>query len=284
MGTIAASAATNSNEGHIRPFASSLLEGRYRFGENEEVEELPTCIRLAGVNSRQQHTPLDARGWTLQEDLLSRRVLYFAEPQIFWRCKTITASENGLLDGIESEETRLMRIQNKFSKLSKDACQETYKIWEVLAETYSRRHLTFEKDKLPALAGITVHFADLLMDEPVLGLWWKNFVTGLLWERNHDEDNMKRKSVQSIPSWSWMTVIGAIKYRYFDLWSILDHETIDYYMEPKLHIVSALTQRSGTFLSSELLKSELIVCGFLVQASFSDDCTGRDKFVKIKVG
>jgi hypothetical protein len=38
---------------------------------------------------------LDRRGWTLQEKLVSSRVLYYSREQMFWSCNTFRKYEQG---------------------------------------------------------------------------------------------------------------------------------------------------------------------------------------------
>jgi hypothetical protein len=46
----------------------------------------------------------------------------------------------------------------------------SYTFWYGMMEDYSRRTLTFDKDKLAALAGNVEMFRSLVHDEPVMGL------------------------------------------------------------------------------------------------------------------
>jgi len=268
---IAASAAADCTAGLIHRFVPSLQ------GTSGKNDETKIAIRISGIHSRQRAAPLEVRAWTLQEDLLARRVLYFAERQLLWRCKAIAASEDGLLDGLEYEESTLSRMRRDFVKLDGGHRAEAYQSWRRLAETYSRRKVTFEKDRLPALAGITPHFRDLLGDEPILGLWRDELVAGLLWVTHYDAI---RSPVQGIPSWSWMSIKGGINYD--ELWFSSGHNGNDYYADPKLEICSATVIWSATPLSSSLESSKLVVRGFLLQVSLTCDRSNDIRTVQIE--
>jgi len=218
---IAASAAADCTAGLIQPFVSSV-QGTYRRSDDAKFS-----IRISGMHSRQGSAPLEDRAWTLQEDLLARRVLYFAKRQLLWHCKAIAASEDGLLDGLECEESSLLKMRRNVVKLDGEHRVEAYDCWRRLAEMYSRRKITFEEDRLLALAGITVHFRDLLEDEPISGLWRNDFVAGLLWVPTY---NSIRSPVPGIPSWSWLSIKGGINYD--ELWLAIGDKGNDYYVDP----------------------------------------------------
>jgi len=41
-------------------------------------------------------SPLSKRGWTLQERLMSKRIIHFCKGQIYWECQTTCIAESGL--------------------------------------------------------------------------------------------------------------------------------------------------------------------------------------------
>jgi hypothetical protein len=47
-------------------------------------------------------SPLFQRAWTLQEMILSRKVIHFAAGQLFWHCPSRFTSEDGTIDDIAS--------------------------------------------------------------------------------------------------------------------------------------------------------------------------------------
>lgn len=75
---------------------------------------------------------------------------------------------------------------------------------------FSTRQLTFPKDKLMAMAGITNFFSQKLGDEPAFGLWQKDLHYGLLW-RCGSEEMRRCTEPEGIPTWSWMSLDGPMK-------------------------------------------------------------------------
>src|SRR5689334_5194963 len=47
-----------------------------------------------GVSGMFRRGPLSSRAWALQEDVLSQRVLRYAQDQLFWACQTSFHSES----------------------------------------------------------------------------------------------------------------------------------------------------------------------------------------------
>jgi hypothetical protein len=126
-----------------------------------------------------QNARLNQRGWVLQERLLSRRILHFTVEQVYWECKTHLLGEDGTrydieldldLNGVSQELESLART---FQSLRENSLShkeignwriqttdempkvELSNLWCRIVEWYSKCGLTFLKDKLPALQGIS---------------------------------------------------------------------------------------------------------------------------------
>lgn len=77
--------------------------------------------------------------------------------------------------------------------------------WYRMLYAYSNLCLTYENDRLPALAGIASLFAKKLNDEYIAGLWRKDLVFGLIF-KVVGEDGAFRSRIPSATvgsSWSW---------------------------------------------------------------------------------
>jgi hypothetical protein len=212
-------------------------------------------------------SPLFKRGWVLQEMVLSRRNIHFAEDQAFWQCHEKMVSEDGIIvyqkGKHEAEDFRFYGIEDMLS-VSYD--HSPYRNWWSWVELYTTRHLTQPGDKFPALAGMTSLFAKMVNDDtPISGLWMNNIHFDLLWYVEHPK---KRPLTSAIPSWSWASLDTAIKASF--------HSPQLFHREYNLRLVTFDLQWSGTPLTSQIIKGELIVEGRMTMLQFAKrDNMGR---------
>ena len=155
---------------------------------------------------------LNTRAWTLQEIVLSRRIILFAEDQMYWHCTSLYESEDSL-DSVTDITGTSLHIPSlgavaRHGEQSKDMLYES---WQTTMKSYSLRQLTNGGDKFAALAGITEFFGGVLADEAVAGLWRRDLGRGLMWQipvNRHcaiDQDAVERLNM---PSWSWLKIKG----------------------------------------------------------------------------
>lgn len=113
--TIAADNASDATKGCFRP--RSILDTRpieisLKFLANPADEGVRQYVRRSAPTRLEpryaSRSPLQARGWTLQEEVLSRRLLVFGEDQLTFHCASDVASETHpegwCLGGIAADE------------------------------------------------------------------------------------------------------------------------------------------------------------------------------------
>ncbi|CAK7201826.1 hypothetical protein SEUCBS139899_004541 [Sporothrix eucalyptigena] len=143
--------------------------------------------------------PLNKRGWTLQERYLSPRVIHYASDQVYFECQVNTVG------------------------------------WTVAVQEYSKRELSFEEDKLPAIGGLASWLAKETNDQYFAGVWKEHVFQDILWRAYPREEPstkweesarrqkdgplkvflpLKQPSVARAPSWSWASVDGSIVFEY----------------------------------------------------------------------
>jgi hypothetical protein len=155
------------------------------------------------------------RAWTLQERLLSRRTLYFGRDQIAWECRLGNAYE-GLSDMFDEGIVNLS--PGNFSGLLETkkpfANTDNVRQWSNLVEAYSKRSLSFSRDKLVAISGLARMLAPLYKSDYVAGLWVKDLVRLLAWYVPTTTESLTKHLAMTYraPSWSWASVDGEIKY------------------------------------------------------------------------
>lgn len=153
--TIAATKAQDSSLGCYSQtdpeFYASLVPG-YR--DVYIRQEPPTYPTHWGERGRSKVWPLLNRGWVYQEMRLSCRVLHFCPQEVMWECQTTRKSESGCSDEDlgrdESHYAWTMYEAVPYWKLA----ENPRLLWYRTVQEYSRLQLTFEKDKIPALAAL----------------------------------------------------------------------------------------------------------------------------------
>jgi hypothetical protein len=221
--TIAAEAATNS--------ANSILS----FARSVSYPiELPCCSKsrqLVGVMYTRLGYPLDQverselsrRAWTLQEDLLSPRVLKWRTKQLEWSCRTVECTEedpDGDIffhgNGSVSNLKYICLSPEKFKKKAEDLrllddytwnC-DPLDLWDEIITDFSDRRITFNVDRLPAISGIAKEVARHTGYDYKAGLWLQNIHQDLLWEVGHRgrHDKATKPAQYIAPSWSWASL------------------------------------------------------------------------------
>jgi hypothetical protein len=154
--------------------------------------------------------PLLNRGWVYQEMRLSRRVLHFCSQEVIWECRHSRKSESGCSDEyMDSDESRYRWTIYEtvpYWKLAEDP----RKLWYRTVQEYSRTQLTFEKDKMPALAALTQNMENLRADDRFLaGLWEKTLLLDLLW-MVWPSPKTGRPATWRAPTWSWASVQSQV--------------------------------------------------------------------------
>ncbi|KAH8588248.1 hypothetical protein B0O99DRAFT_555387 [Bisporella sp. PMI_857] len=231
---------------------------------------------------------LDTRGWCLQEQLLSPRVLSYASSELFWDCATAHASEswpggisapvnkfeqvkNGLsVEDLQKLKSFVARHNGKGQELTKEGKRLAYELWRKAVEEFTKRGLTQETDRLIAIKGLASLVGGWVHDNAVSGVWKNELARHLLWwvhTIEHPDLRLKRPVVLRAPSWSWASVIGTIDYR-----SIGPHRSPDDDM-------SDLGSHGGPFQSLVTLldvrEDAITVKGYMVKAYTRDKENGR---------
>lgn len=138
------------------------------------------------------------RGWTFQEWILSPRVLHIDKMTI-WDCF------DGYADELKQRELRRAHLLRNLDHIR--ICVP----WDFIVEEYSQRHLSKEKDRLPALAGLAERYRQVTSYTYLAGLWWEQMPLSLLWQAKVSNSAEGRELAdQTIPSWSWAHCNGPV--------------------------------------------------------------------------
>ncbi|OWY42225.1 HET-like protein [Alternaria alternata] len=200
--------------------AQSSLQGFLADRTPRSVVKVPSdtsgavyaCVDIDDFRSDVELSPLNSRGWVLQERALSRRTIFFTSTQVYWECGA----------GIHCET--LSRFRNSKVALLGDANFPTsavahYKdgrqlLIQDLYERYSSLAFTMPADRSVAILGLQMRLSRAFTTPAAHGLFEAYFARGLLWKRS-DREPMRRihqPPGRRVPSWSSLSKEGKIQY------------------------------------------------------------------------
>ena len=137
-------------------------------------------------------SPLNLRGWTLQERLLSQRLLHIGRHQIYLECSTSEASERDLYvdkhreppptHGTYLSLPKFAELRTQLEETPENISQEEIlERWYELVMEYGPRQVKEEKDRLMAFDGLRMLFQLGMKCRYFYGIWEADICNGLLW-------------------------------------------------------------------------------------------------------
>jgi hypothetical protein len=163
--------------------------------------------------------PIEARAWTLEEKVLSPRVLLYSSTHLRWLCDSRQYSDGGAQENFmdyDAARYRLpleMRAEIPHPSRNNVSTESVYSSWRILVGEYTTRRLTAPRDKLRAIGGLAEQYARITNDVYCSGLWKSQLPTELLWRRNSLTEAgrpRERPTGYRAPSWSWASIDGEI--------------------------------------------------------------------------
>ncbi|KAL1848923.1 hypothetical protein Daus18300_013432 [Diaporthe australafricana] len=215
--TIAASRSTSSNGGCFNriknsfrfiPFAEyTCVESRLCSGQTSRLY-FPTGAGYASSQdfsySEVYGSPLSKRAWVYQEQVLSRRTLYFAGSQLYWECDHCRLSQ----DNSPQHGVRQYPVLTFSAPLStSDVVAQWYR---GAVEEYTSRGLTNPDDRLVAISAVAKATFLNRRVRYVAGLWEDCILPGLCW---HRDGKGQKNTASRCPSWSWASQLSRVTYR-----------------------------------------------------------------------
>ncbi|KAL5316583.1 hypothetical protein ACEPPN_015632 [Leptodophora sp. 'Broadleaf-Isolate-01'] len=148
--------------------------------------------------------PLDRRGWTLQESLLSPRILYYGSKDLIWKCRgepfhSLTTSHTFYRPPLHERLPPAI-----FNIPSRDA-MSTDSIWLRIQAAFLSRQFKFSQDRFFALTGVAHELQRVSGDVYIAGLWKSTIMRQLSWKRTDNiVPHVLAQQSLSSPSWSWL--------------------------------------------------------------------------------
>jgi hypothetical protein len=206
--TIVASSAESASEGFLQPRPSDTQKDSVPFRVSDKTFGRVTLQndKNSDLFRRRHVEPIDRRAWTLQEQLVSRRLLRYASHTLQWRCVAGTMNLGQSLH-VEHSALPSAKMTSQIDTDPTKACKE----WKRMVEIYSRRSASFHKDKLPAIAALAEKYAPVL-GQYYAGLWSHCFISQLDWTRWNNSGLQMGHSLYRAPSWSWASRDGVVSF------------------------------------------------------------------------
>ncbi|TRX87706.1 hypothetical protein FHL15_011400 [Xylaria flabelliformis] len=220
---ISASRAASMDHGFLQPIVPEDVE-------KAEIEfSVPFKYRYQGETGRVvlekwfesrsdlAPDPIHSRGWTLQEHLMSKRILSFNTTGLSWQClcdsmfgawkKSVYTDKSQVLSSPSNMVCRNMvlvlddRGRNKGRRSNPYQYETVREEWDGLVNNFCLRHLTKPSDRLPAFSAIPKQFTYAFgsAKDYVAGHWKCHLPTDLLW---HNSSFVKDRD-DPFPTWSW---------------------------------------------------------------------------------
>lgn len=234
--TIVAGDGVDANSGlsgiRRRWFAPERNHGRSR-SIHQPIAGFKNYISIIAPYATQhdvRDSPWNTRAWTLQERLLSRRLLIFAKDEVVWYCRSSIAREDMPVEGsgypVQPLQWLSLRPQY-FGDVPNSHWQDgsfvknrhgfthvvrsgTFAEYAKVIAQYTGRKMSLESDAVNALAGLLEIFSICFQAECIHGLPASLLDVALLWRPL--EPLIKRDSSLGFPSWSWAAWKGRIEY------------------------------------------------------------------------
>ncbi|KLU85376.1 hypothetical protein MAPG_04402 [Magnaporthiopsis poae ATCC 64411] len=220
--TLVAARAAGVDGGMFAPRQTPPPEVTFRSALHPEYDG---CVMLAGQHhfTSLEEEPLFSRGWACQERLLARRLVIYGSEDVIWQCQKNMEPKTSAGGGCRFDGSSTYRLPPAFAS---DA--ERMTCWHNVVTDYTRREVSVETDKLPALAGLARLFRGRATgggDQYLAGLWRSSILHDLCWKyarvykdrESTDNYKMLRKGLRTpsryrAPSWSWAAVDGMVNF------------------------------------------------------------------------
>jgi len=213
--TIVATIATSADEGFLVKRPSYVHLALMNAWKNEPGRALhfsyPQYLNRGETNINK--STWNSRGWTLQERLLSGRVVFFTHHGTWFECRGANWTDGKRIDSADSPRTRFPPTTSTLPNDKKSREEgwgnqsSTTWQWYLIVKDYMARRLTYAGDRLPAISGIAASFSRYLTaDAYLIGLWRTDICRGLLWRRLHvhlSDAGVYHHQPGDYPSWTW---------------------------------------------------------------------------------
>ncbi|GAW20955.1 hypothetical protein ANO14919_104680 [Xylariales sp. No.14919] len=230
--TICAASADTCFRGFLTDSPSTEDPLNYLFGPVElrakttkgELGKIQVFKEADYFNGHREREPIVARGWTLQESLLSRRLLIFSSHHLYFSCRDSNASCGGREPIPKSRIIGVYesRVPGVSTISSLQRMYPAINTWDKVVNEYTQRSLGCFDDKLPAISAMAAslvrtarderqqklqYYAGLMLDLEGAEKGWKG---EFLWAVTQPALPLVELDHPSYPSWSWASLQAPV--------------------------------------------------------------------------
>lgn len=159
---------------------------------------------------------LAKRAWTLQEQHLSPRLLFWSGQQLSWACgygdyaerASSSSPQDSLLEAADTSHGPT-KVRCFLTACRAPEASELCLTWHDMVESYTARKLTSAADRFFAMAGLATRYLSAMSgDVYMAGLWRETFAQDLLWRVSQPamSSRLAQADVEPAPSWSWASL------------------------------------------------------------------------------
>lgn len=229
----------NDSKGSLSKVYIREQPSHYSFKKTTDVGSPTNNWEILSDTSKEANarTPLLTRAWAYAERLLSPRVLHFTDSETLLECREAFQCECGRIDNALFDPRKTDTIKQDFAQcaalsdtnghrrmdsvvsqlaatnLSDDASTtpaNPLELWSYIVTEYTSRNITYDTDRLLAIAGVAKTLSRATAAGYIAGHWTSSTLA-LLWYPSDGAQcrRPKQAAARKVPSWSWASVEGA---------------------------------------------------------------------------
>jgi hypothetical protein len=153
----------------------------------------------------------NTRAWTYQEGILSTRILFMFDQQIYFNCyHGYSFCEDVAFENSAQEKGGTMQVSGQIYVVNDQTNFENY---AEAVENYSSRQISFHEDAVKAFAGVLSVLRTSFRGEFLYGLPNTELDQALLWQPKASLHRRKDQNGKELfPTWSWAGWVGGVRY------------------------------------------------------------------------
>ncbi|KAI1212730.1 uncharacterized protein F4807DRAFT_457529 [Annulohypoxylon truncatum] len=217
--TISATSATGSSSGFLKERPTN--GGNVRECHMLQIQNEPSgpkstfyiCKSIDDFDRDVEKSSLSRRGWVFQERALSRRTIHFTDTQTYWECGHGVRCET--MNRLFNRQSSFLSDPNFPNSTIGYQKGMRIKFFQYIYSKYSALGFSYETDRSVAMFGLEKRLARTYKVRARYGILDDEFLhRSLLWQKA--EEPLRKiefgRNNDKVPSWSWMAVMGSIKY------------------------------------------------------------------------